>query len=99
MRVEKGVDVALALAMTQPRQSPAAPPAHGPPHQHQHLFLGGDYELVVVVTGDGDLEAAFEASAAMRRTFVCGLRDGIAPALRRWVRSDGDRYVGVVWID
>lgn len=88
VRVEKGVDVALALAMTQPR-----PPATAP-----HHLLGGDYELVVVVTEDGDLEAAFKASAAMRRTFVCGLRDGIAPALRRWVRSEGDRCVYVcVW--
>jgi uncharacterized LabA/DUF88 family protein len=79
IRIEKGVDVALALALTQPRAA--------------STLLSDDYQLVVVVTGDGDLEAAVEASAATRRTVVCGLRDGIAPALRRWVPSERDRCV------
>lgn len=85
------MDVALALAMTQPHPPAAAAATMGSNH-----LLAGDYEIVVVVTGDGDLQAAFKASAAMRRTFVCGLRDGIAPALRRWVRSEGNRYVCMV---
>jgi uncharacterized LabA/DUF88 family protein len=79
IRIEKGIDVALALAMTQPRSTAASP------------LLFDEYDMVVVVTGDGDLETACEASAALRRTHVCGLREGIAPALRRWVKSEGDR--------
>lgn len=59
-------------------------------------MLFDEYDTVVVVTGDGDLEAAIEASAALRRTHVCGLREGIAPVLRCWVKSEGDRCVDVV---
>ncbi len=69
IRIETGVDVALALAMVQ--DSP-------------------EYGLLVVVTGDAELEEAFER--AKRRIFVCGLRDGLAAALRPWImRSEGNR--------
>ena len=74
IRIPKGVDVALALAMVQDA------------HHHKKF---DEYGLVVVVTGDGDLEEAFER--ASRRVVVCGSREGLAPALRPWVRSEGNQ--------
>ena len=63
MRVEKGVDVALALSIAI-APDPTA------------------YEVVVVVTGDSDLQAAFEhARSSGKRVYVCSARNALAEDL------------------
>lgn len=76
MRVEKGVDVALALSIAI-APDPTA------------------YEVVVVVTGDSDLQAAFEhARSSGKRVYVCSARNALAEDLRGFLHVEGfNRFV------
>lgn len=68
MRVEKGVDVALALSLAYPL--PSASPAEC-------------YDTVVAITGDGDLEPAFVAARSFGlQAYVCSARASLSEDLR-----------------
>jgi hypothetical protein len=74
IRVETGVDVAMAMAMTDVDDKQCDP-----------------YSVVIVVTGDGDLESAFARAARHRRVYVCSLKEALSAELNRYVKSERGR--------
>jgi hypothetical protein len=52
--------------------------------------------VVVVVTGDGDLEEPIREGRRRKQVFVCGLRGAVSPALHPFVKQADGRGV---WLD